>query len=228
MFARDVPDCTSTRSAVSPPPQADLPHRATPSHKLPSTSSEYATLTTPHHHTPHHHTPHHYIPHHHTPHHHRLPGSHNSNFNWSPDIVLLRQQGRRRDMQCNIITGAPLRSAGWRVSQGQRWRGDSEQEGEAERERRAPLLTLRDQGKPRRSERLRERSIAGTSSLNLQGFHLVGGQPPATSRSSATGSTTYSRHPHPLRASSPQSLSITVHGLSGTEHKTERWRQADS
>lgn len=216
--------CASAHPVVSPPTQADLPLRATPSHQLPSTSSKHSTLTTPHHHrlpaTP----PHHRLPA--TPPHHRLPSSHNSTFNWSPDIVLLRQQGRRRDVQCNVITGAPLQSAGgWRVSQGQRWQGDSEQEGEVDRERRAPLLTLRDRGKPQRSERLRERSTAGTISLELQGFHLAGGQPPATSR---TGSITYSRHPHPLQASSPQSLSIRAHRLSGIEHKTERWRQADS
>lgn len=94
----------------------------------------------------------------------------NANFNWSPDVVLLRNQ-RTQCTPCNIITGAPLFRSNWKLPQ-------------TRKSDKAPFLTMRARDRPLKGA---SRLGFGVSSTPVDGYHL-GDNPRTNSR--------YSRHSH--------------------------------
>ena len=141
----------------------------------------------------------------------------NSNFNWSPDVVLLRNQ-RTRKTPCDIITGAPLLTSKWILPQTQQqqhcWR-----EG-----KKAPFLTMRE----------RERHTCSSGTLNIVADHRSSSQIPALNSHQLVGSGSemaYSRHSHkPIPPSShtpilPSSHTLTLPGQKPClEHRQSRWK----
>lgn len=93
----------------------------------------------------------------------------NAKFNWSPDVVLLRNQ-RTQCTPWDIITGAPLLRSNWKPQK---------------HNIKAPFLTMRAKDRPLKGA---SRLGFGISSTPLDGYHLVGENSRTDSR--------YSRHGH--------------------------------
>lgn len=136
----------------------------------------------------------------------------NSNFNWSPDVVLLRNQRTERT-PCDIITGAPLLTSKWKQQQ-HSWRGEG---------KKAPLLTMRERERHRGGTL--QMDCAGSSQLPApNGYRLVG--------SGSGTDSAYSRHSHkPIPQSShapilPFSHSLTLPGQKAClESRQNRWKK---
>ena len=135
---------------------------------------------------------------------------HNSNFNWSPDVVLMRQLPRA-NTRCDIISGAPLITSSWKLTQTQRWKGG---EGEGGSDNKAPLLTMRDKDRSRQSAGRR----LGNS---LQGYHLAG-------HGLGTVGGAYSRHSTSSMQPSSHTFTLPAAQKSlnfGLEPRPDRWKQ---
>ena len=125
----------------------------------------------------------------------------NTNFNWSPDVVLLRNQ-HTHSTPCNIITGAPLFRSNWKLPQTQK-------------SDKAPFLTMR----------ARDRSLKGASRLGFgvpstpaDGYHLaiVGENSRTDNRYSRHGHCSIPSHASILPDHKSQNLSL--------EPRPDRWK----
>lgn len=131
--------------------------------------------------------------------------SNTSNFNWSPDVVLLRNQ-RTQPTPCNIITGAPLLTSNWKtLSQTKSWR---------EADVKAPFLTMRSRDRHLKGA---SRLGFGVSSTPLQGYRLVGN----TSRTDSA----YSRHGHCSIQPSSHALTLPGQKPQNLEPRPDRWKR---